>query len=609
MEKTLHIESKNRNICDVINHHYLYVPVNQRPFSWKKENIKALLRDIKLAIENKDVHFIGTIACRLNNDKNQAISLKTRNKNETKNQYELIDGQQRITTIWLFSYAAMNFLKEKRNKFYKEIEKKLYDEENKELIKNSWLMLSGIDEESFCDLRDRYIDYVDDTEKLVNGIKDEVKKSKKEKGQNSILKLSFLDCFEIFKELKFSEKDVIKIWKYIFVDKNVQFTFTVFENLSLAKTFEMFSNINTKGMQLSELDSIKNEIFQYIKQNEYEEYSSKWFQFLSETKGNPEDYLCMYLRANSDNEYIWKKLTYKTFVKILKKKGNFNSYCKRLIDDLLKDVKIYNSMFSYNKIDVIPDLKKIDKDKKFYYEIFRRGNYDYAKPIVYIAIKNKDYSAIINIVSFYFIVKTLGFAGASFMQKSMLEIKKRMYNHQKYKKLSKTFYGKKLKLLNNLTKDKAIKKFESDYSDNKYKNIMTKPILAYYQSCFNSPNWSYYNVLMNSENYMYFDKDHICPKEPKKNGKFEYYCENNGSKKVIKFKQKNTFGETKEMNAKDFYKLYLNNLGNLRIYDKSDNIKKRNKSEVVNFYGWKSIKKRRNEIAEFIVSSFFDNIS
>ncbi|MBZ7985582.1 DUF262 domain-containing protein [Campylobacter sp. Cr9] len=63
------------------------IPPYQRLYAWKDEQIKALLDDFKNCIEhnkNQKSHFIGNIVVSENDGK-----------------YILIDGQQRLTTIWL----------------------------------------------------------------------------------------------------------------------------------------------------------------------------------------------------------------------------------------------------------------------------------------------------------------------------------------------------------------------------------------------------------------------------------------------------------------------------------------------------------------------------
>lgn len=75
----------------VINDNYLFaIPSYQRPYVWGNTEISKLFEDIRLAVEEKNEqdYFIGTTLSSLNDDR-----------------YELVDGQQRTTTLILFAIA------------------------------------------------------------------------------------------------------------------------------------------------------------------------------------------------------------------------------------------------------------------------------------------------------------------------------------------------------------------------------------------------------------------------------------------------------------------------------------------------------------------------
>jgi uncharacterized protein with ParB-like and HNH nuclease domain len=67
------------------------IPCYQRPYVWREEEVIKLFDDIRDAYLAKEPHyFIGSVLSALNGDKNE---------------YELIDGQQRTTTLMLLSLA------------------------------------------------------------------------------------------------------------------------------------------------------------------------------------------------------------------------------------------------------------------------------------------------------------------------------------------------------------------------------------------------------------------------------------------------------------------------------------------------------------------------
>ena len=79
-------------------HNLRKIPDYQRPYSWKKQHILALLNDIfKIANEERDSWFLGPI-----------FTTKIRPNDEVS---ELLDGQQRVTTIQIILRESSVFKK------------------------------------------------------------------------------------------------------------------------------------------------------------------------------------------------------------------------------------------------------------------------------------------------------------------------------------------------------------------------------------------------------------------------------------------------------------------------------------------------------------------
>lgn len=84
---------------------FFEIPPYQRLYEWEKEQIETLLDDMKKAFdESKENYFIGNITTSIKANKDE------QDKNNKKNEiYVLIDGQQRLTTIWFIGfYLASN---------------------------------------------------------------------------------------------------------------------------------------------------------------------------------------------------------------------------------------------------------------------------------------------------------------------------------------------------------------------------------------------------------------------------------------------------------------------------------------------------------------------
>ena len=72
----------------------LVIPNFQRSYVWKEINLKKLINDLEeFLLSNKDEYYMGTLLLY---------------KSENKEEYEIIDGQQRITTLTIFYNSLFN---------------------------------------------------------------------------------------------------------------------------------------------------------------------------------------------------------------------------------------------------------------------------------------------------------------------------------------------------------------------------------------------------------------------------------------------------------------------------------------------------------------------
>lgn len=85
------VESQLINIASVVDEGWEFnIPIYQRLYVWSEEQVKTLFEDLHTAYTaKKDLYYIGGI-----------ITVKNALK---QNLYDLVDGQQRFTTLWLLS--------------------------------------------------------------------------------------------------------------------------------------------------------------------------------------------------------------------------------------------------------------------------------------------------------------------------------------------------------------------------------------------------------------------------------------------------------------------------------------------------------------------------
>ncbi|MGI5172837.1 DUF262 domain-containing protein [Treponema sp. OMZ 840] len=83
--------SQTEKIGSIFNGNKFIIPTYQRKYSWTEIERKALWIDIEESIRNDMNHFIGTLSFKQN--ESEGLSVDT--------VYEIIDGQQRITTLFI----------------------------------------------------------------------------------------------------------------------------------------------------------------------------------------------------------------------------------------------------------------------------------------------------------------------------------------------------------------------------------------------------------------------------------------------------------------------------------------------------------------------------
>lgn len=212
------MQSNYYNIDTIFNNEYI-VPYYQRPYSWKKGNIKEMLEDFKNACDDIDDYYLG-----------QIIVIK--NKNGI---YDIVDGQQRVITLYLLFMAISN--EYRHVKLGKNIENKIIkecDDENDKKILKIQLLTNDVN------------NYLND---LLNGTIEENKE------EDKIIEL-IKNNYEFIKEYLKENFTINNIKSYIgFIRNKVCITF--FEVSTLTNALRIFNTINQRGLNLRQIDLLK----------------------------------------------------------------------------------------------------------------------------------------------------------------------------------------------------------------------------------------------------------------------------------------------------------------------------------------------------------------
>ncbi|WP_187846132.1 DUF262 and DUF1524 domain-containing protein [Helicobacter pylori] len=284
------------------------IPIYQRVYSWGKEQCEQLWDDIIKTGGNDQIegHFIGSILYVLDGN------------THSNNPLLIIDGQQRLTTITLLLIALRNHLSD---------EVKILGKFSRKKIENRYLINSDKD----GDKKFRLILSESDKDTLLSLI-DENKRKPSEPS------LKIMENFKLFE--KWIRKNTDKL-ETIF--KGLEKLMIVWIALKKEKDDPqlIFESMNSKGIELTQTDLIRNHIVMETEVEKQEGFYNKYWRAMEEDfKQNKKLF----------NQFVRHYLTIKTreTPNIKKVYAAFKDYQQKeriAIEDLLKDLQKYCGFF------------------------------------------------------------------------------------------------------------------------------------------------------------------------------------------------------------------------------------------------------------------------
>jgi uncharacterized protein with ParB-like and HNH nuclease domain len=250
------IKSDILTVAELFNDFY-DVPDYQRDYVWQDEHIEQLLDDVKNALDdNRSNYFLGTIVV---------------NKRSSDSIYELIDGQQRLTTIVLVMCAMQHYMVAHQIKPYSKLEVMLLgnpsftdDKTRNRLLPQyheSKEFLHYLARNNGINLNEYFINNAADEDIqtiLVNLVR----------GYRTIMQWLNANYpqFELFKSFyKFFVSDIL---------------FIRIQTKNMEEALRLFESINERGVRLDSVDLLKNMLFTHTPEAEYLELREKWTQIV-----------------------------------------------------------------------------------------------------------------------------------------------------------------------------------------------------------------------------------------------------------------------------------------------------------------------------------------
>lgn len=584
------------------------VPVYQRPYSWDKEQVEILLNDIAEAYASEDKeegYYTGNIIVYDVDDKVNGIISK----------YDIIDGQQRITTFSLILlsvyYLALISGVLETDMTINRVKGALWKILNRSYRKDLPVVtLNSIERKCFGDLFNKGFDDAKELEAFCRQYKTT------SIFEDRVLK-NFLYITERLKDTVVAQ-DSSSILDY--ADYLLQYVhFIVIEaNCKRNKVFSMFESINSKGKKLEDIDLIKTYIFSKLDEGDYSTYLDKWGQLIIKTNDNLYDYMYNYIKAylcfyrQNISVENFKTIAVRDMMPYYKVSTEKDAFMK-LLDDM------------YNKVDYYIMLSDTDKANKlvknnkfrFYYKIFTEVSYKHPKALFLRTLIEYSEEKITKDDVVDIVTGTVGFMvkflticdrdskdAITMFSGIMNEIyeKKTVVKDDVVMALASEYLNK------GITAEKLKAELQEIDAYNQNKKL-TCALLALYESTNVSRNVtiSYDQAYTLFDSYSdSFSLDHLLVQDPKVNdSNYKYYKDDVTS--TLKLKEGNDFpaGSVVEgMDYDTFISRVLNKIGNLRIYYRDKNSGRQNTAialkEYDSFNTYADIKNRGKDIANII---------
>ncbi|KNE16045.1 hypothetical protein ACM30_02840 [Helicobacter pylori] len=285
----------------------LVIPIYQRVYSWEKEQCKQLWDDIiEVGGNDKmDGHFIGSILYVITHSNNALL---------------IIDGQQRLTTITLLLIALRNHLSDE----YEFLEKFSHQK-----IQNDYL----INSDKNGDKKFRLILSDSDKDTLLSLI-DKIDKNKRKPSEPSS---KIVENFKLFEEWVSNTNKLETIFKGL--EK------LMIVKIALKKEKDdpqlIFESMNSKGMELTQTDLIRNYIVMETEIEKQEGFYNKYWRAMEEEFKQNKKWF---------DRFVRHYLTIKTreipnINKVYVALKNYRQKEGIGIEDLLKDLQKYCGYF------------------------------------------------------------------------------------------------------------------------------------------------------------------------------------------------------------------------------------------------------------------------
>lgn len=343
----------------------LFVPPFQRPYKWGEDQIEEFFDDVFKPIDwskgvsslsrDGESHYMGAVVLCKNED-----------------EYMILDGQQRLTTITLVLAYIKARLNQCANSESSKIKKAVAVESR--LFRQA----PGISEEPLPIIRPQEEDnkiFIEilKSENLEIPLESDVNgASVSQKKSNRLLRKRAM--FKAYKAIrKFVQQYIIKAASEFKIDEFnaldvaasrllTCLSFVVIEAHNESAAFRLFETLNDRGLDLSAADLIKNNLFTIAKNSTQRELVKLKWEQVSDLIGSD---LVSFLRTFwlMEHDFVRKDGLFDAYKKELSKRKNDEKFLPQFLDLLIKSAENYNEISQpqrdsdiYDEVGMLNDL-------------------------------------------------------------------------------------------------------------------------------------------------------------------------------------------------------------------------------------------------------------
>jgi len=226
----------------------LNIPEYQRSYAWEKQNVRDLIEDINESLETNSSHYIGTVVLA---------------KTEVQDNYNIVDGQQRLTTILMIMNVLILRLKDKEDvDYYKRLY--IFDRNYEKykltpLSRDKNYFFSLLEESVIDEPKSRSQRYLTEVYEEIKNTVDDIIVNKKQflRAIENLQILEFIendegDAIRIFQTVNDRGKDLTRMDKiksllFYFSNKHLNKKYDHTINETFGEIFELYDNIKLTG--------------------------------------------------------------------------------------------------------------------------------------------------------------------------------------------------------------------------------------------------------------------------------------------------------------------------------------------------------------------------